>query len=111
MQYECVRLFVERAAASQQSFRLMAENALSVAETCVRLDGMPLAIELAAARVKMLTVEEISDRLTGLLGARFALLPQGSRTALPRHQTLRAAGAHTTLQRSRKITADKARCC
>ncbi|MBE2239199.1 MAG: tetratricopeptide repeat protein [Caldilineaceae bacterium] len=91
MQYECVRLFVERAAASQQSFRLTPENAPSVAEICIRLDGMPLAIELAAARVKMLTVEEISDRLTGVLGARFVLLTQGSRTALPRHQTLRAA--------------------
>ncbi|HQY91945.1 hypothetical protein [Caldilinea sp.] len=111
MQYECVRLFVERAVASQQSFHLTAENALSVAEICVRLDGMPLAVELAAARVKILAVEEISARLAGALGARFALLTQGSRTALPRHQRLRTAGAHTTLQRSRKITADEARCC
>ncbi len=90
LQFESVRLFVERAAAVQPGFTLTLDNAKAVAEICQRLDGIPLAIELAAARVKVLTVEQIAAYLTGALGARFALLTQGSRTALPRHQTLRA---------------------
>ena len=90
LQFESVRLFVERAAAVQPGFALTLDNAKAVAEICQRLDGIPLAIELAAARVKVLTVEQIAAYLTGALGARFALLTQGSRTALPRHQTLRA---------------------
>ncbi|MFN8490698.1 MAG: tetratricopeptide repeat protein [Caldilineaceae bacterium] len=90
LQFESIRLFVERAAAVQPGFTLTIENAKAVAEICQRLDGIPLAIELAAARVKVLAVEQIAAYLTGALGARFALLTQGNRTALPRHQTLRA---------------------
>jgi predicted ATPase/DNA-binding SARP family transcriptional activator len=90
LQYESVRLFVERAVAVQPMFTLTPENAKAVAEICQRLDGIPLAIELAAARVKVLSVEQIASYLTSVLGARFALLTQGSRAAMPRHQTLRA---------------------
>ncbi|CAN5608408.1 BTAD domain-containing putative transcriptional regulator [soil metagenome] len=90
LQFESLRLFVERAAAVQPSFTLTSENAQAVAEICQRLDGIPLAIELAAARIKVLSVEQIAAYLRGALGARFALLTQGSRTALPHHQTLRA---------------------
>ncbi len=85
--YEAVRLFVERAAASQPRFVVTNRTAASVVQVCHRLDGIPLAIELAAARVKVLTVEQIAARLDD----RFRLLTSGSRTALPRHQTLRAA--------------------
>jgi predicted ATPase/DNA-binding SARP family transcriptional activator len=87
MQYEAIRLFVERAGAVRSDFSLTERNALAVAQVCQRLDGMPLAIELAAARVKMMSVGEIAKRLDD----RFDLLTVGSRTALPRHQTLRAA--------------------
>jgi predicted ATPase/DNA-binding XRE family transcriptional regulator len=87
MQYEGIRLFVERASAAKSDFTLTERNTLSVAQVCQRLDGMPLAIELAAARVKMMAVSEIAKRLDD----RFDLLTAGSRTALPRHQTLRAA--------------------
>jgi non-specific serine/threonine protein kinase len=68
------------------SFALTPENASAISEICCRLDGIPLAIELAAARVKALTVEKLSERLDDM----FRLLTSGSRTALPRHQTLRA---------------------
>jgi predicted ATPase/DNA-binding SARP family transcriptional activator len=84
--YDSVRLFVERAVAVKSDFFVASTNAPSVARVCSRLDGIPLAIELAAARVKGLSVEEISQRLD----QRFQLLTGGSRTALPRHQTLRA---------------------
>ncbi|HET7090040.1 MAG TPA: tetratricopeptide repeat protein [Anaerolineae bacterium] len=87
MQYEAICLFVERAAAVKPDFALTERNALPVAQLCQRLDGIPLALELAAARVKVLTVEQITARLDD----RFNLLTGGSRTALPRHQTLRAA--------------------
>jgi predicted ATPase/DNA-binding CsgD family transcriptional regulator len=87
MQYEAVRLFAERASFHQPGFSVTDENAAGVAQVCHRLDGMPLAIELAAARVKALTVEQIASRLDD----RFRLLTGGSRVALPRHQTLRAA--------------------
>ena len=63
------------------------QNASSVAQICHRLDGIPLAIELASARIKVLSVDEIASRLND----RFSLLTSGSRTALPRQQTLRAA--------------------
>ncbi len=86
-QYESVRLFVERATAVQSSFALTAQNASAVAQVCRRLGGIPLAIELAAARMKLLSVEQIAERLDD----RFNLLSVGSRTALPRYQTLRAA--------------------
>ncbi len=83
---EAARLFVERARLVQSGFELDARNAPVVAEICRRLDGIPLAIELAAARVRVLAVEEIRSRLDD----RFRLLTGGSKTALPRHQTLRA---------------------
>jgi hypothetical protein len=82
-----VRLFVDRAVAVAPDFALTAENAPAVAQVCRRLDGLPLAIELAAARVKVLAVEQIAARLDDV----FRLLTGGSRTALPRQQTLRAA--------------------
>jgi len=85
-QYEAVRLFIDRALLSNPRFAVTNQNAPAVAEICDRLDGIPLAIELAAARVKAMSVEQISTRLTD----RFRLLTGGSRTALPRQQTLRA---------------------
>lgn len=85
-QYESVRLFVDRATAAQPAFRFSAGNAPAVAQVCSRLDGIPLALELAAARVKVLSPEQIVSRLDD----RFRLLSGGSRTALPRQQTLRA---------------------
>jgi non-specific serine/threonine protein kinase len=85
-QFEALRLFVERASFSQPGFVMTESNASVVAQVCSRLDGIPLAIELAAARVTGLSVEQIASRLDD----RFRLLTAGSRTALPRHQTLRA---------------------
>ena len=85
-QVESVRLFVERAAAAKPGFALTGDNASFLAQICQRLDGIPLALELAAARVKVLSPEQISSRLDD----RFRLLTGGSRTALPRQQTLRA---------------------
>ena len=86
MHYDAVRLFVDRATASWPSFRVTAQNQDAVAELVRRLDGMPLAIELAAVRVRSLTVGQIVERLSD----RFALLTRGSRAALPRQQTLQA---------------------
>jgi predicted ATPase/DNA-binding SARP family transcriptional activator len=83
---ETIQLFCERAVDVQPAFVLSPDNALAVANVCRRLDGMPLAIELAAARVKVLGVEQIAARLDD----RFRLLTGGNRTTLPRHQTLRA---------------------
>jgi predicted ATPase/class 3 adenylate cyclase len=83
---ESIRLFVERAQLINSSFQLTEENASSIAQICQRLDGIPLAIELAAARVKLLSPDQIAARLDD----RFRLLVGGSRTALPRQQTLRA---------------------
>jgi predicted ATPase/DNA-binding CsgD family transcriptional regulator len=83
---EAVQLFVVRAAAALPAFSLTEDNGPWVADVCRRLDGMPLAIELAAARVKMLRVEQIAQRLDDV----FQLLTEGSRTALPRHRTLQA---------------------
>lgn len=85
-QYESVRLFIERAISVKMEFRVNNENAPALAEICSRLDGIPLAIELAAARIKVLSVEKISERLIN----RFSLLTGGKRTALPRQQTLKA---------------------
>lgn len=85
-QYEAVRLFAERAHAVQPAFRVTDQNAPPIAEICRHLDGIPLAIELAAARVRALSVEHIAARL----GDRFRLLAGGNRTALPRQQSLRA---------------------
>ena len=83
---EAVKLFVDRADLALSRFALTEGNAAAVAEICRRLDGIPLAIELAAARVKILSVDQIRARLDD----RFRLLTGGSKTALPRHQTLRA---------------------
>ena len=85
--YEALSLFIDRTTAAQPGFRVTNDNAPAIAGICHRLDGIPLAIELAAARVKVLSVEEIMARLDD----RFRLLTGGSRTALPRQQTLRAA--------------------
>jgi predicted ATPase/class 3 adenylate cyclase len=82
-----VRLFCERAASARPGFTLSEANAAAVVEICRRLDGIPLAIELAAARVAAMTPAEIA----GLLDERFRLLTGGRRTAVERHQTLRAA--------------------
>jgi predicted ATPase/class 3 adenylate cyclase len=83
---DAVRLFVERAKAVQPAFELTDQNARAVAQLCRRLDGIPLAIELAAARVRALPVEQIAARLDD----RFRLLTGGSRAAVARHQTLQA---------------------
>jgi non-specific serine/threonine protein kinase len=85
-QYDAVRLFLERAAASDPAFTITRSNAALIAEVCVRLDGIPLAIELAAARVKVLSIQEIQARLND----RFRLLTGGSRTAVARQRTLEA---------------------
>jgi predicted ATPase/class 3 adenylate cyclase len=85
-QYEAVRLFVDRAVTIQPNFTVTNQNAPAVSQICYYLDGIPLAIELAAARINVLSVEQISERLVDS----FRLLTGGSRTALPRHQTLRA---------------------
>ncbi|MGO8958954.1 MAG: LuxR C-terminal-related transcriptional regulator [Streptosporangiaceae bacterium] len=84
--FDSVQLFAERASLHRQGFALDDANAAVVAAICARLDGIPLALELAAARLGSLSVSEISSRLD----QRFRLLTGGSRTALPRHQTLRA---------------------
>ena len=84
---EAVRLFVERAAQRRPGFTLTPSSAPAVVQICQRLDGIPLAIELAAARIRMLTPEQVAARLDD----RFALLTGGARAALERHQTLRAA--------------------
>ena len=84
--YASVSLFVDRAMVALPAFRLSDSNAAAVAQVCARLDGIPLALELAAARVRVLTPEQIAGRLDD----RFRLLSGGSRTALPRQQTLRA---------------------
>jgi len=86
-QNEAVMLFVERAEAASGNFELTAANQSVVADLCRRLDGLPLAIELAAVRTRVLTVEQILDRLSD----RFGLLIGGGRAALPRHQTLQTA--------------------
>ena len=84
--YDAVRLFEERAKAAWPPFELTTENQADVAELVRRLDGVPLAIELAAVRVRSLSAAQILDRL----GDRFSLLTQGDRAASPRQQSLRA---------------------
>ena len=83
-QNEAVMLFTERAGAASGTFELSASNQAAVADVCRRLDGLPLAIELAAVRTRVLSIEQILARLTD----RFALLTAGGRGALPRHETL-----------------------
>jgi non-specific serine/threonine protein kinase len=83
---EAVQLFVDRARAASRGFVLTDENVLALARLCQRLDGIPLALELAAARVRVLSIEQIAARLDN----HHALLSTGNRTALARQQTLRA---------------------
>jgi len=85
-EYEAVHLFLERARASLPDFRLTEQNAGTVAQICRRLDGLPLAIELAAARLRGLSLDQIVANLDN----RFWLLTGGSKATLPRHQTLQA---------------------
>ncbi|HEY8899901.1 MAG TPA: adenylate/guanylate cyclase domain-containing protein [Chthoniobacterales bacterium] len=84
-QYEAVRLFIDRAAAVKPGFEVTRQNAAAIAQICWRLDGIPLAIELAAARARVLTPEQIAQRLDD----RFRLLTGGGRSVLPHQQTLR----------------------
>ena len=95
-QNEAVALFTDRASAASGTFQLRASNQAAVVDLCRRLDGLPLAIELAAVRTRLLSPDQILDRL----GDRFALLTGGSRAALPRHQTLR-----TTIEWSHDLLA------
>jgi non-specific serine/threonine protein kinase len=85
-QNESVRLFVDRAASALPGFTLTDQNFAAIAQICHRLDGIPLAVELTAARVRVLTTQQIAARLDRL----FRLLTRGDETDLPRHQTLRA---------------------
>ncbi|MFC4114581.1 BTAD domain-containing putative transcriptional regulator [Nonomuraea zeae] len=89
LDYPAVQLFADRAAAVRHGFTVDADNAAQVVRICRALDGLPLGIELAAARLRTLSVSDIAARLDD----RFRLLARGSRTALPRHQTLRAVVA------------------
>jgi predicted ATPase len=84
---DAVRLFVERVAATRDDFTVTADNVDAIVQICRRLDGIPLAIELAAARVRMMNPAEIASRLD----ERFRLLTGGGRTTVERHQTLRQA--------------------
>jgi predicted ATPase/DNA-binding SARP family transcriptional activator len=86
LRYPAVRLFADRAAAVRPNFAVDAGNADAVLRICGALDGLPLAIELAAARLRSLPIEDVAARLDD----RFRLLSRGDRTAAPRHQTLRA---------------------
>jgi predicted ATPase/class 3 adenylate cyclase len=85
--FDAVSLFIERARQSKPDFAVDGGNVKAVVQVCRRLDGIPLALELAAVRVKVLSCEQIAERLDD----RFRLLTSGARDALPRHQTLRAA--------------------
>src|SRR3954469_225306 len=98
---EAIELFVDRARRVRPDFTVGDDNAAAVAEICTRLDGMPLAIELAAARVRALSVEEI----VGGLHDRFRLLTGGARTAVRRQQTLRASvdWSHALLTETERI--------
>jgi predicted ATPase/DNA-binding XRE family transcriptional regulator len=86
LQYAAIRLFAERATVAAPGFAFTPQNLPAVAQVCRQLDGMPLAIELATARLRVFPVEQIATRLDDL----FRLLTGGDRTALPRHQTLSA---------------------
>ena len=86
LRFESVQLFLTRAQAKRRDCTLTQSNATAVAQICCKLDGIPLSLELAAARLTMLSVEQIAARLDD----RFSLLTGGSRAALPRQQTLRA---------------------
>jgi predicted ATPase/DNA-binding SARP family transcriptional activator len=100
-EYPAVRLFVERAASTRSRFDFTTENADVLADICRQLDGIPLAVELAAARVRILSLNQIAERLHD----RFQLLTGGPRTALPRHQTLQA-----TMDWSYNLLSEPERC-
>ena len=85
-EFEAIRLFVDRCTAYQRTFALTPQNAADVVRICRRLDGIPLALELAAARVRVLSIAQVAARLDD----RFRLLTGGGRTVVARHQTLRA---------------------
>ena len=99
--YPAIRLFVQRAGAASPAFHLTAANAPFVVQICHRLDGIPLALELAAARVRAMRVEQVAERLQD----RFRLLTRGSRTALLRHQTLRSLidWSHDLLENAERV--------
>ena len=101
VQSEAVQLFVERAMLCVPAFTVTDQNAAAVLHICTQLDGIPLAIELAAARMKVLAVEDIAARLED----RFRLLTGGTRTILPRHRTLRATmdWSHDLLSEKERI--------
>jgi predicted ATPase/DNA-binding NarL/FixJ family response regulator len=101
MRSDAVRLFADRAAAAQPGFALGLANVALVAAICRAVDGLPLGIELAAAWVRVLTVEQIATRLAD----RFRLLSSAERMALPRHRTLRAAidWSHDLLPPAEKV--------
>ena len=86
-QYEAVRLFIDRARRARPTFAVSEENAPAIAQICRRLDGIPLALELAAACCRQMSVERIAAELDD----RFHLLTGGARTVLPRQQTLAAS--------------------
>jgi predicted ATPase/DNA-binding SARP family transcriptional activator/uncharacterized protein HemY len=104
MGYEGIRLFVERAQAVQQNFELTGENASAVAWLCSHLEGVPLALELAAARVKAMSVGQLALRLKNHLAEPLNLLTEGNRMASTRQQTLRA-----TLDWSHHLLSDRER--
>ena len=100
-QFEAVRLFIERATIARPAFQATNENIPVIAQICWRLDGIALAIELAAARIRVLTLQQIVERLDD----RFHLLTTGSRTAVPRQQTLRSLidWSHDLLSESERM--------
>jgi predicted ATPase len=100
-QYEAVRLFIERAKAARPDFSVTNENAPAVAEICVRLDGLPLAIELAAARIKLLPPGAMLERL----GSRLKLVTGGARNLPERQRTLRGTieWSHTLLEEGEQV--------
>ncbi len=101
LQFEAVRLFIDRATIVRPAFKPTPENIPLIAQICWRLDGIALAIEIAAARVRVLTLQQIIERLDD----RFHLLTTGSRTAVPRQQTLRALidWSHDLLSESERV--------
>lgn len=90
MQYEAAELFISRAQAVNSAFAVNNDNSAAIAEICVQLEGLPLALELAAARTRVLSPQRILDRLRGKLGNRLSLLTGGARDLPARQQTLRA---------------------
>ena len=100
-QNEAIMLFTDRAAAASGRFQLDESNLAAVVDVCRRLDGLPLAIELAAVKTRVLAVEQIRDRLND----RFSLLTAGGRAALPRHQTLQTTidWSHDLLPQAERV--------